>query len=70
MLQHKTISIHLEEIRRLGRMIAGDVVERHGGDIVGFAFADEGVVLEEVLFLGVVDVAGLRVEDAFGFSSM
>jgi len=48
--------IQLEEIVRLGRVGAGDVVESRGRDVVGLALADKAVVLEKVFLLRVVGV--------------
>ena len=48
-------------------MLARDVVEGRGRDVVGLTLADEAVVLEEVLLLRVVRV-GLRSKDALGLT--
>lgn len=64
----KLLSISLEEVRRLLRVLVGDVVEGEGGDVVGLAGLDQLVIFEKVLLLGVVGV-GLFLENALGFRS-
>jgi hypothetical protein len=44
MLSLKLIRIDFKELDRLLRLLTGDGVECEGGDVVGFSFADEGVV--------------------------
>lgn len=61
------MAVHAEELRRLGRRLTGDVAESRGGNVVGLALADQAVVLEQVLLLGVVDV-GLGLEDTLGLT--
>ena len=41
---HLTL-LNLEEIVRLSGILAGDIVERCGRDVVGFALLDKTVVL-------------------------
>jgi len=64
----KLLSVGLEEIRKLLRMLMCDVMKGQSGDVIGLACLDQLVVLEEVLLLGVVAV-GLFLEDALGFRS-
>jgi hypothetical protein len=45
-----------------------NVMEGHGGDVVCLAFADKGIIIEEVVLLRVV-AAGLGVKDFLGFGS-
>ena len=65
----KLLSVSLEELRRLLRVLVGDVVEGQGGDVVGLAGFDQLVIFEQVFFLGVIAV-GLFLEDALGFRSI
>lgn len=69
LLGAQLMAVHAEELGRLGRLLAGNVVEGRGGDVVGLALADQAVVLEEILLLGVVDV-GLGMEDSLGLASV
>lgn len=46
LLPLKLLLIHLEELDRLLGMHARDIVEGGRGDVVGLAFAHEGVVIE------------------------
>jgi hypothetical protein len=68
LLRLEFLRIRLEELDRLLRMHARDVMEGGRRDVVGLAVAHEGVVVEEVLQLGGVAV-GLGAEDFFGFGS-
>jgi hypothetical protein len=52
----KLLRIGLEEINRFLRMSAGNIVERQGGDVVGLPLADERVVLEQILLLGLIEL--------------
>lgn len=61
------MAVHAEEVGRLGRLLAGDLVEGSSGDIVGLALADQAVVFEEVLLLRVVDI-GLGLENTLGLA--
>jgi len=65
----KLLSVSLEEVRRLLRVLVGDVVEGEGGDVVGLAGLDQLIIFEEVLLLGVVAI-GLFLENALGFRSV
>ena len=58
----------LEELWKLERVLAGNVVECSRGDVVSFPFADERVVLEEVPQLRGVEVR-LSFEDFLRFIS-
>lgn len=69
LLGTQLMAIHAEEFGGLGRLLASNVVEGRGDDVVGLALADQAVVLEEILFLGVVDV-GLGLEDSLGLASV
>jgi len=46
--------VHLEELGRLGGMVASDVVKCRRGDVVGLALADQAVILQDVPLLRVV----------------
>ncbi len=58
----------LEELWKLERVLAGNVVEGSGGDVVCFSFADERVVLKEVPQFRGVEVR-LSFEDFLRFVS-
>ena len=68
MLRLELRSIHLEEVDRLLGMLARDIMEGAGRDVVRLALAHEGVVFQQVLDLGAIG-RGLGVEDAFCFRS-
>lgn len=57
----------LEELDRLGWMLAGDIVEGSCGDIVRLSLADQRIIFEQILQLGRVEV-GLRLEKIPSFS--
>ena len=54
--------IHFEEIDRLLGMLASDIVEGTGGDVVGLALSNQRVVLKQILDLGSIRRC-LRVQD-------
>jgi hypothetical protein len=56
-LRLERLVVDLEEVVRLLRMVASDVDEGRGGDVVRLAFAHEAVVLEEILQLAGVGFA-------------
>lgn len=58
----------LEEIRWLLWVIACDIMERRGADIVGLALSNQRVIFEEILKLGFIAL-GLGVKNLFRFGS-
>lgn len=69
MLGHEAISIHLEELGWLGWMAPGYIMEGQGGDVVGLALANQSIILEQILLLGLIAL-GLSMEDSLSFSSV
>lgn len=67
LLGTQLVAVHAEELGRLGGLLARNLVEGRGGDVVGLTLTDKAVILEEVLLLGVVDV-GLGLKDSLGFA--
>ncbi len=43
--------IYFEEVRRLLRVLAGDIMESTGGNVVGLALSDQRIVLKQILNL-------------------
>jgi hypothetical protein len=68
-LREKLFSIRLEEPTRLHRVASRDVMKGQGGDVVGLAFANQRVVLEEKFFFGLVTL-GVGVESSLCFGSV
>jgi hypothetical protein len=62
MLWLELSSIDFEEVDRLLWMLASDIVEGTGGDVVRLAFSNQRVVLEQILDLGSIRRC-LRVQD-------
>ena len=56
----------LEELRRLERVLAGDIMERGSGDVICLTFLHQRVILEEILLLGGIK-GRLFLENGFGF---
>lgn len=52
MLWFEFSGIHFEEVDRLLWMLASNIVEGTGGDVVGLALSNQGVVLEQILNFG------------------
>ena len=60
------LCVSLEKVWRLLWMATGDIMESRGGDVVGLAFTNQGVVLEKVLNLRLIALR-LRMENLLCF---